>query len=73
MEYATLTSGNVMVCGLSPIWTLPFTEVLVGVALVVRPMVARELARFMVVMAYGNCLFVKRVVPAVLKWGERNN
>jgi hypothetical protein len=52
---------------------LPFTEVLVGVALVVRPMVARELARFMVVMAYGNRLCVKRVVPVVSKWGERNN
>jgi hypothetical protein len=51
----------VIVCGLSPIWTVPLTAVLVGVALVVRPMVARELARFMVVMAYADWLFVKRV------------
>ena len=50
-----------MVCGLSPIWTLPLTAVLVGVALVVRPIEARELARFMVVMAYADWLFVKRV------------
>jgi len=43
-----------MVCGLSPICTVPFTAVLAGVALVDRPIMARELVMFMVVVAYGG-------------------